>query len=89
MSNTSTASNGGIGLAGGTFLVFLACKLTGNINWSWWWVTAPLWGVLALIAALMVIAGICFGIAGIIDYVQRRRRRAQRANAMPKKGTPL
>lgn len=26
------------------FLVFLVLKLTKKINWSWWWVTAPLWG---------------------------------------------
>lgn len=26
------------------FIVFLVLKLTGQINWSWWWVTAPLWG---------------------------------------------
>ena len=26
------------------FVLFLALKLTGVIAWSWWWVTAPLWG---------------------------------------------
>ena len=25
------------------FLIFLILKLTGVINWSWWWVTSPLW----------------------------------------------
>ena len=25
------------------FVVFLVLKLTGNIDWSWWWVTSPLW----------------------------------------------
>ena len=25
------------------FLVFLVLKLTSVIDWSWWWVTAPLW----------------------------------------------
>lgn len=25
------------------FLVFLVLKLTGNIDWSWWWITFPLW----------------------------------------------
>ena len=29
--------------AGTLFLVFLVLKLTGVIDWSWWWVTAPLW----------------------------------------------
>ena len=31
------------------FLIFLVLKLTGVINWSWWWVTSPLWGSLLLI----------------------------------------
>lgn len=30
------------------FLVFLILKLAGLIAWSWWWVTIPLWGTLAL-----------------------------------------
>lgn len=27
-------------------LLFITLKLTGYIDWSWWWVTAPLWGPL-------------------------------------------
>lgn len=26
-----------------TFIVFLVLKLTDVIDWSWWWVTSPLW----------------------------------------------
>lgn len=26
------------------FLIFLTLKLCSVIDWSWWWVTAPLWG---------------------------------------------
>lgn len=31
-------------------IVFVVLKLTGNIDWSWWWVLSPLWipAVLAL-----------------------------------------
>lgn len=25
------------------FIVFTIFKLTNVINWSWWWVTSPLW----------------------------------------------
>lgn len=39
----STSHSGGIGICGATFIVFLVLKLTGVIDWSWWWVTAPLW----------------------------------------------
>ena len=42
------------------FIVFLVLKLTGNIDWSWWWVTSPLWVPIVLaigfVALLMVIA---------------------------------
>jgi hypothetical protein len=27
----------------GVFLIFLTLKLCGVIDWSWWWITAPLW----------------------------------------------
>ena len=45
------------------FVVFLVLKVTGNIDWSWWWVTSLLWIPLAL---LFVILGIAF--IGIILY---------------------
>ena len=25
------------------FVIFLTLKLTGVIDWSWWWITSPLW----------------------------------------------
>ena len=37
------------------FLVFLVLQLTDVINWSWWWVTAPLWGPIALGVGVMVL----------------------------------
>lgn len=37
------------------FLVFLVLKLTGVIAWSWWWVTAPLWGPVALVAVILLV----------------------------------
>jgi len=40
-----------------TFIVFLVLKLTGVITWSWWWVTCPLWGGLAIFLAIAVIVG--------------------------------
>lgn len=36
------------------FLVFLTLKLTGHISWSWLWVTVPLWGPWALLAAILL-----------------------------------
>jgi len=45
------------------FFAFLVLKLTHLILWSWWWVTAPIWGLIAfaivrvpLLEALLSIA---------------------------------
>jgi hypothetical protein len=38
----------------GVFLIFLTLKLCGVIDWSWWWVTAPLWMPFALGLVLFV-----------------------------------
>jgi 4-hydroxybenzoate polyprenyltransferase len=43
------------------FVVFLVLKLTDNIDWSWWWVTSPLWLPLAILigfVALIITVGI-------------------------------
>ena len=52
----------GLGFGTVLFLIFMTLKLTEHIDWSWWWVAAPLWlpvvvllgigGVVALGAAL-------------------------------------
>ena len=67
-------SSGGIGVLGLLGVVFVTLKLLGKITWSWWWVTAPFWGGLALILVLLV-----FGvfIAGTIDAVRTIRRRVR------------
>lgn len=38
-----------------TFLTFLVLKLTHVINWSWWWITVPLWGGLAIALVLLIV----------------------------------
>nr|DAT56980.1 MAG TPA: transmembrane protein [Caudoviricetes sp.] len=30
-------------------LIFIVLKLTGNIDWSWWWVLSPIWIPLILV----------------------------------------
>ena len=36
------------------FLILMTLKLTHVIDWSWLWVTAPLWIPFALLAAFVV-----------------------------------
>ena len=49
------------------FIVFLTLKLTGNIDWSWWWVTSPLW---LPIAILFTVVSVLF-VAGVIALYSR------------------
>ncbi len=51
----SKSSSSGIGLTGVLFVVFLVLKLTGNIDWSWWWVTSPIWIPVALAFLFLII----------------------------------
>jgi len=62
--SNSSSSSGGIGVLGLLGVAFVVLKLTGVINWSWWLVTLPFWGGLALILA---IAAIAIGIATIFS----------------------
>ena len=54
MGNAST-KGGGVGFLGLLSIAFIVLKLTGVISWSWWWVLLPLWGPLALVAAMFAI----------------------------------
>jgi hypothetical protein len=59
-----SSNSGGIGLSGAIFIVFLVLKMTGNIDWSWWWVTCPLWIPLALV---LIIVAACVLLALIFN----------------------
>ena len=59
----------GLSLPGVLFIIFLILKLTENIDWSWWWVTSPLWipvclflGVFLLCVGVILIA-LVFGVS--------------------------
>lgn len=54
--STSTSRSNGIGLGTVLFIVFLVLKLTDVIDWSWWWVTAPLWIPFGLVVLVMLVA---------------------------------
>ena len=37
-------------------IVFLILKLCGTIEWSWWWVAAPFWGLALILLPLLFVA---------------------------------
>lgn len=53
--DNSNSSSGGVGFFGLMFLIFMTLKLTNVIDWSWWWVTAPLWGGFVFIFLVILI----------------------------------
>lgn len=60
MSNSSNGL-GGLSFGGILFIVFLVLKLTNHIDWSWWWVTAPLWIPIGFCVLLLTIAFFILG----------------------------
>lgn len=69
---------GGLGTGAVLFLIFLVLKLCNLINWSWWWVTAPLWGSVALYGLIIGITFFCLWVQDLnckrkIKKWQRKR----------------
>ena len=57
----NSANSGGVGLLGILGVAFVVLKLTGTVDWSWWWVTAPFWaGPVLVIAIAAVIVPLFF-----------------------------
>ena len=64
--STNISTNGGIGFLGALTILFIAFKLTHIIDWSWWWVLAPLWIPAAVVLGIISIAAIVISIVKII-----------------------
>ena len=39
-------------------LLFIGLKLTGFIDWSWWWVLSPIWIIMAFGVAMLLLAAL-------------------------------
>jgi hypothetical protein len=73
-------SIGWLGLLGVIFVLLKLFGLTEVATWSWWWVTAPFWIGFAIVVGVLLVgaigAGLLFTGACILDWWDRRRRRA-------------
>jgi len=68
MENQST----GITFTGMLTILFIGLKLTGYIDWSWWWILSPIW--ITLLILLVVLLGAL--IYALIDaYLYKKRKR--------------
>ena len=68
---SSTATAVIVLVAVATFLAFLVLQLCGVLDWSWWWVTAPLWGSFGLFLLALGFLGMCLL---ILSYAAKHRR---------------
>jgi len=76
----------GIGFCGLLFIILLLLKVgvveTAVMGWSWWWITAPLWGPAALVLVVLTIFGVValaiflvgLLIAAIVTAVNNRKK---------------
>ena len=64
MKNTSS----GLSLCSLLTVLFVGLKLCDKINWSWWWVLAPLWGPFAIVFVVMGALGL---VAVILKVIAR------------------
>lgn len=50
-----SSSTGGVSALGLLGVALVVLKLTGFIDWSWWLVTLPFWGGIALIVFILLV----------------------------------
>jgi len=77
MSDSNSSIQVGPGLPGLLFITFLVLKLTDVIDWSWWWVTAPLWG--GLVIAVAIISCFALFAGSIAAFAARRAKKVAKA----------
>ncbi len=65
MSNRGKSSTLGIGFVGLFTISFIILKLTGDIDWSWWQILAPLWIILVTVVSILLI--VC--LSDLVDYI--------------------
>ena len=69
MTNKTTSSTSSLNLFGLLGVAFIILKLCNIIDWSWWWVTLPLWGGIALVLSVALFA---IFLAFIISIINNR-----------------
>lgn len=74
MSNVGAAASAGsgVGFFGLLGIVFIVLRLTHVIDWSWWWVLAPLWGPFAFILGFLILA---LPVVMLVLWITGRKRK--------------
>lgn len=71
---------------------FIATKLMGKLDWSWWWVFSPVLGFLGLVLGLALLAVLGIGTARsgghVMAFFRRRSRLRRMYEEDPEAGPP-
>lgn len=78
--NGSGSGRGGVGFLGLLALLLIYLKLNGTIACSWWVVTAPLWGPMALAGVVLLVVALVLLGALCIDELNVRLERKAKGN---------
>lgn len=68
----------GIGFTGLLALIFVTLKLLGVINWSWVYVTMPVWLGWAVLFVIAVVMGVVGGILLLVLFIRDKIREMKR-----------
>ena len=49
--------------------VFIGLRLVSVTTWSWWWVLAPIWVCVAVMAMVVSFVLLIFGVAKTVEYL--------------------
>lgn len=70
-----TVNNNGVGVVGLLGVVFVVLKLTGHIDWSWMWVTAPFWIPFAVVVVVLAVLGITYAAISFLQYLEKKQKK--------------
>jgi hypothetical protein len=71
MANSSQSN--GIGFGSVLALIFITLKLTKTIDWSWWWVLAPIWIPIAFLLFIFLLGLFLKAIADVLEYFDKKK----------------
>lgn len=82
MADTSSSSSG-IGFVGLLTVLFVGLKLTGHIDWTWWWVLSLMLISAAVVIGSVLALGIFLLVIGFLEERAERkvRRKLERMRA--------
>lgn len=67
-------------------IAFIVLKLTGFINWSWWWVLSPLWiSFLLVIGFIAMFLLVAFAVVLVQNKRDRKRSAQKRARELERR----